>query len=503
MPGIDASIPLGAKAPDINPLQTIGGLADVASKLNQNRLFGAEFGAKQAIAKAIAAHTDENGDVDYGAALADAARDPAARFGIQSMSSDALQQRIQQAGLAKADVDAYHSRFAVAADAVLPLLKLAPGKITPEAFDSAIGNVMKSGLFNDPKSVNGLVTIAGQLRPKVGPDGSVDDTGTRQGIQQFFIAHHANTEGLNTAFGAPMAVGTGGSTNIVRTGLGGVETQPGGVIPNTLSPETKASGVGVVGPDGATTREPLSQFVTDTGEARPGVAQPQVAQGPAAAAAQGVTGTTSATQLAQDRLSAANAQASLVPLRKVYDLLGEPGNTTGPGTQAINGWRSFVQSNLPALANLYPGGLDASKIATANADELKKYMVQIAGAQAAAYGPGTNEKLAVAASGNANPDLSNLANRDVTRMNIALTRAQQAKVAAFAQSGQPEQNYSAWVANWAKNTDPRAFMLDLLTKEQRQKLLGTINTDAEKRAFLAGKRAAEAAGLISEADIPR
>jgi hypothetical protein len=208
----------------------------------------------------------------------------------------------------------------------------------------------------------------------------------------------------------------------------------------------------------------------------------------------------SSNQYAEDLRAAGAAQTQTVALRKVYDLLGT--TNTGPGTQVTNGWRSFLIAQAPFLKKLGVIG-DADVLKTANTDELKKYMTQMAASQAAQYGSGTNEKLAVAASGNPNPDLSNLANRDVTRMNLALLRAQEARMAAFEETGKDPQDYAKWSAGWARQTDPRAFMLDLMSKAERQKMLAGINTEAEKKAFLAGKRAAIEVGLFSDADIPR
>ncbi len=206
----------------------------------------------------------------------------------------------------------------------------------------------------------------------------------------------------------------------------------------------------------------------------------------------------SGNQLANDKILASTAATQMVPLRKVYDLLRT--TNIGPGTEETNQLRSFIVSQLPALASIIPGGIDARRVQSANYDELRKYMVQIAGAQAAQYGQGTNEKLAIAASGNPNIHMTGLAARDVVRMNIALLRAQQAKVLGY--NGPPE-GYADYATHYAKNVDPRAFMLDLLTKQERSKVMSTITTSADRKAFLAGKEAAESSGIFRESDIPQ
>lgn len=275
----------------------------------------------------------------------------------------------------------------------------------------------------------------------------------------------------------------------------------------TLSPSEEASRVGMLGPAGQPETVPQSALVNPDGTPKTNVAgitgpqgQVETALPPGSPEARAAAGAASGVQLAADRLSAAQAQSALVPLNEVNQLLKD--TNTGPGTQVTNGWRSFLIAQAPILKSL---GIisDPDVLQTAQMDELKKYMVQMANSRASQFGEGTNEKLAVAATGSPNPDMSNLANRDVTRMNIALTRAQQAEVAAFDASGQPPENYSTWAANWARTVDPRAFMLDMLPAADRAKMLSTITTPSAKRAILAGKAAAEQSGIFAESDIPK
>lgn len=211
-----------------------------------------------------------------------------------------------------------------------------------------------------------------------------------------------------------------------------------------------------------------------------------------------------AAQLATDRAANAASMPQQVALHKVLDLL--PDTNTGPGTQAVNGWRSFVLSQLPVLAPLIPGGLTAAQVQTANANELKKYMIQISSAAAAQFGQGTDQKLAVAASGNPNTDMDALSARDVTRTTLALKRAELARTQLFdqqhpdpADAGQ----YGQWAANFATKVDPRAFMLDMMTAAERQKMLAGITSPSDKRRFAQGVIDAEQAGFINRADLPK
>jgi hypothetical protein len=206
-------------------------------------------------------------------------------------------------------------------------------------------------------------------------------------------------------------------------------------------------------------------------------------------------------QYSQDLAAAAASQPAQVAMRKVVDLL--PGTNVGPGVEATNGWRSFILSQLPILAPLIPGGLTQAQVQTASTNELKKYMVQTAGAAAAPYGAGTNEKLAFASSGNPNLTMDKLSALDVSRMNVALQRAQNAKPYLFSTTKEDPGQYSDFASNYARTVDPRAFMLDMLSVPERDKLLSTITTPEDRAKFQRGVQAAEAAGYFTRADLPR
>lgn len=205
--------------------------------------------------------------------------------------------------------------------------------------------------------------------------------------------------------------------------------------------------------------------------------------------------------LNDDLRASAASQPAQVALRKVVDTL--PTTPIGPGTQAVNNWRSFVLSQLPVLAPLIPGGVTQAQVQTAKVNELQKYMVQIAGAGAAQYGAGTNEKLAFATSGNPHISMDNLSALDVSRMNLALQRAQNAKPYLFSTTKEDAGQYSDFASNYARTVDPRAFMLDMLSVPERQKLLATITTPEDRVKFQRGVQAAEAAGYFTRADLPR
>lgn len=210
---------------------------------------------------------------------------------------------------------------------------------------------------------------------------------------------------------------------------------------------------------------------------------------------QGNLNIASANQLAADRTASGQLQAALVPLRTAYDLVNKGGVQLGPGSETFNRMKSFV------LSTLGPNVVNADQVA--NYDQVHKYLVQIANQRATQFGAGTNEKLAVAASGSPNVDMSNLGAAEVLRMNIALARADAAKSAAYG-NGAPE-GYGRFAADYGRSTDPRAFMLDLLSPAQRSTLYASVRkeTPSAQSAFARGVLAAEAAGYFHRGDLKR
>lgn len=492
MAEIDGSI-IGNIGRQSSPLQFAGEAAGVINALNQNKLFQARQAAGQALQGAVG----PNGQVDENALMRAVAADPRAALAAGETATQSLGRQVQQVTIDGQQLDQHLKQLGAERNALTALL--ANPNAGPKDAAQSLGELVAAGVMKPEQALSFAQTIPSDpaefksflTRHMIGnmdQEKQLSLIGMGQ-PQLFNVGDHAVEVRLSRNPAIPSTMGPQG------------EAIPQGGLPMTMSPAEKAERVPFVGPNNQpqtiskgeiATPEgmPKASGVTGPGGTlnaglRPGVAE----------AAQA-----SSQQYADDLKAAGSAQTQMVPLRKVYDLL--PTTNTGPGTQVTNGWRSFLHSQLPMLDKIIPG-FDQRKIDTANADELKKYMVQIASASAAQFGAGTNEKLAVAASGNPNPDMSNLAARDVVRMNIALLRAQQARMAAFEETGGDPQDYAKFSAKWARQVDPRAFMLDLLSKQERQKVLSGINTDAEKRAFLAGKRAAEETGLFSEDDIPR
>lgn len=317
------------------------------------------------------------------------------------------------------------------------------------------------------------------------------------------IMSAGNQAEVTALTGTPTPVETGGATKFESVNpftnavspMGGA----GATVPNTLSPSeintpayTKidpATGIPEMVTKGAAAANPANPAAIQTGLP------------PGAAAGREAVGVASGNQYAADLAGQTENGINIAQMKEVDQLLQAPEGQTGPGTQAFNKWRDAAIAFLGPNAKLIPG-LDANTLQAATQDELRKYMTRLAGVNGSPFGAGTDYRLAQAATGNANPDMSNLANRDVERMNLALSRAQQARLAAFQQTGLPPEQYSTWASNWSRQVDPRAFMLDLLSPAERQKMLAPITNKGDIAAMTRGVKAAESAGLFGRADIP-
>lgn len=181
---------------------------------------------------------------------------------------------------------------------------------------------------------------------------------------------------------------------------------------------------------------------------------------PGAAEAQVQTGVGSGAALNEARHRGLNYQQEVFPLETAIPALEKLGKTgTGPGTEEFNHVKSFLQSaGIP--------GLDADKIK--NFDEAKKYLTDFVNQNG---NSGTNDKLAAAFAGNPSVGISNAAAVDVAKSALALRRMKQAQLVEFEKSGKPDSDYAKWASQWNLSHDPRAYGFDLMTPDQRKKVI--------------------------------
>jgi hypothetical protein len=237
-------------------------------------------------------------------------------------------------------------------------------------------------------------------------------------------------------------------------------------------------------PSGAPQQQPL-------GAANYGGAQPTALPPGTPEAMQG------SAQAYVDASNAANKYSTRVnPLRQAIPLLeGMKETDIGPTSDKWND----IKSTAITLGAGTLAGIDPQKIA--NVNELKKYFNQYASQAAATMGPKTNDGLATAVTSNPNIHMDKLSALDLSKVAMGVERMQQAGVLEFndmVDRGQAlPQNFNKFMADWSTKQDPRAFVYDLMTKEQQDKLKKTLPS-AELNKIRNGMNLADRHGLLGD-----
>ncbi len=187
----------------------------------------------------------------------------------------------------------------------------------------------------------------------------------------------------------------------------------------------------------------------------------------------------SAKQYVNDRADAGTYAQRMQPLEEVQDLLNKV--RTGPGTETQNTINGWIQSHGDFAKRM---GLDVNADYNANYDKLNKYMVQSVTSNPLAAG--SDSRLAEALSGSPNSHISTLANQDVAKANIALTRMKQA---AYLDYTGPPSEYADYLAKYSSKVDPRAFATDMMTPDQRKAMIDGMKP-SERAGFFESVRTA-------------
>jgi hypothetical protein len=345
----------------------------------------------------------------------------------------------------------------------------------------------------------------------------------RQAIQ----AVHAQTldawQKGQAYLGQTEGISTGGGTKFIGAPAFGGTPQDRGFIPNTLQPGTQqvnpdlsqsyVGGAGnppIQGPsmpavNGAPARAvvPSTPRVVGDQEAinrglypAPRIAQaapqsPAAPQGrimaqpaPGAAAPLSASGEAYAKDLAESRTYASR----MAPLGQAIPLLEK--TKTGPSQEFFQKIGAVAQT----LGLPIPNKDQITDYAKA-----QKYLAQNASIAAP---PGTNiPSVMNAFEANPNMQQPNQAAVDLSKMLYGLGRLRQASVLAFKQTGLPPAQYTDWASKWSTTQDPRAYMADLMTPEQRAKLGKTIKPDTpQAKKFRASFDQAKGLGLLGDVE---
>lgn len=202
----------------------------------------------------------------------------------------------------------------------------------------------------------------------------------------------------------------------------------------------------------------------------------------------------------RDQTAMSNYSTDVEPIRQSLDIVEELRKKygegfLGEGTETRNRWKSAIQAVSPSLAKTL--GIDVDTVA--DYDKLKKYLTNVTMSRATSFGAHSDQQLATAASGTPNVKVTDLAVPDLLRMQLALKRSEYAQVQqSVARGGNAGEEYLNEKSKWPSQNDPRAFMIDLLSPEDRSKLISSMpKGSAELKRFNNSLRAGYESGVLS------
>jgi hypothetical protein len=199
----------------------------------------------------------------------------------------------------------------------------------------------------------------------------------------------------------------------------------------------------------------------------------------------------SATAMQNDLIRAGNYGQDIFPMQKALASLQALGpGGIGPGAEGRQQVASFINTLAPSLSQWLPG-VDASKVQ--NFDEFRKYVTQATQQRAAGFGSGTDMQLATAISGSPNVHINDLAAADVLKASIALKGMEKAHTMEAAKAGPV--GYTAAAANFAGSQDPRAYAWNLMSADQRKRLL-SLPSGPERDKFSNSLQTAVRNGVV-------
>lgn len=448
------------------PIQTAAGL--LALKQNSMRL-----GANQAISDAYSQSLNPDGSVDFNKLQSLAAQNGAGAFLPEFMGQIAQQRNSQlQYDTGKLELalkqqqDVRNRIGSLALDPNLGKQDMST-PIVQQIVDAA-----KSGTLPMDQALREIQSV---------PSDPVAQAGWIRNHLMNSLSGEAKIQALMPKV---QTIDSGGQVSLVPLNpLTGQVGAPVTTISKTLSPGEAAQNVDVVDPNTgahyAITKQQQLQGMGGGGIAAgqgytgrynaPGQAGSfaggiQTSLGPgqqAALAAQAGTSNTAAQTLHD---AAADAPMRINLLENARDALS--GIQTGPGTDWRNQAKSFFNALAPDIAKKVGWTGDVQ-----NYDEFKKILTNYASSVSGSLGTGTDARLNAAVTGNANPNISKLANEDILAKTVAAEKMRAAQDYAFQNSGLTTDKFNQWQSQWNKTVNPDAFVFTSMNPAQQQAFL--------------------------------
>lgn len=493
---IDPSIPLGIQ-PQPSLMQSLGGTINTASSLVGLQAARQQLQANQVLSNAYSQATDPNtGQTDYNKLTALATQGGAGAF-LPDFMGKVATQRNQQL---QYDTGS---------------LELALKKQTD--LRNRIGSLMADPDYGEGDMSGKIISAMSQAvgagtlpfdiaRQEVG-NIPRDPAQQKEWIKQHFLDSLSQDAKIHALLPQTQTVPTGGQTNILNIDPLTGKPTVAGVLQNTMTPGEAATPVQGVTPSGTPYQVTKQQFAQQAMNPQPSgytgryQQQPsdlppgamQTGLSPSEQAAKTAGASTAATGSATAAQTLHNA-ASDVPIR--VNLLEQARQalqsiSTGPGSDWRNTAKSFFNSLSPDLAKSIGFSGDVRDY-----DEFKKILTNYASSVSGSLGSGTDARLNAAITGNANPNISKLANEDILAKTIAAEKMRAAQDYAFQNANIPPEDFNKWQSQWNKAVDPDAFVFAEMNPQQRQQFIQRMQGSNKLNQFKANLGQLIRAGIV-------
>lgn len=491
----DMTVAAKVKAPEFDPLGTMGKLQTVQSGMLNNQLLGLQVGGKQALGQIIGQNTDPGtGETDWGKVSAAASQDPRAAILLPEIQKATLDRQLTQVQLQREQLGLSGDQWGKVGASAIELLgrKGADGqpvKLTREDVSKAMAqDLIGSGMFHDENSVKRLTGFLTSL-----PN---DPAGIAQALKGIAIMSSPTPDRVALINGSQETVNTGSQqVQQQRSALTG-EVTPNAVFDNTRGPDAKAGLVQKWNPQ--THQMDLVPSGEVVGDMAPGAVPGQPSTGakpiqPVAAAP--ALGETATAEAGVQQAQALQQRAAIVPTRKaaLKNMVDSLDSFT-PGPKAD------LTYQVKALATQFGKPSPSVAKGVAAQEEFNKLAAQIALDQWGSLGgSGSNEQLATAMKANPGATLSKMGIKNVAALlqgNEDAIGAQFSAWKKYSATHGPG-SYGDFLEGWNRYYDPRVYQAQHMDAGSRKAMVAKMSP-AERKTFDRDQSIAQQAGWLGQ-----
>jgi hypothetical protein len=451
-----------------------GQFAQLKNQLISNQANQQQLNARQAIGQAYSQSIDPaTGQLDTNKLLANVAANPNAAWEAGDVAAQAQERALQQQQLSGMQLDQAIKRSQYVGNGLQALWGKAnsPQGITGQDVIGQLGSAVADGIMKPQEAASYISDM---------PAGGAPLT---QWLQNHIVNNGNTQQALTAMYGSTETLNNGAKQSVVRTNpvTGQVTPLANGTFNNQMTPGDANSPTPIgVTPSGQPIMGTKQQFVDQstpqgpfgTGRYPTPGAQPGggvvTAPSPADAAALPTIGANSAQQYNSMTNQAAQIPMQKSTLQNMLGALGPDGFVSGPGNME---WRSTIAG----INRAFGTSIDSTGVASS--EGFAKMSQQLANAQTAMLGAGSNEKLEASMAATPNPHLSVPGNTQIIHKLLGNQDAVAAWNAAgqnFAAKNGPS-SFPQFVTTMQNNFDPRAFQLHYESPEEQADTLKSMS----------------------------